>query len=877
MTASIGMASISSWGTQLSGNQCYTVTDEPSSWKRQVDKQKLNSDSSSMNGVHDDGNLNSNTNMQDFNHYHTMNTKGVNSNGELEIAGGEHLVDKHNIVSVSENPFFKSYGKIRSNHSRNEYRSDRVHSDSAALSPRPMLGKENDSIFTNPQPEEDEEEVEYHPGSGFVTKLLGKFKKFERETSKEDKHPPIKRSASLENILSDRPTSNLKNVKTVKNENVAAVIKQGNLGYRTKSVEHINQTIKPVAIRKAPDAKLGRKDIVIIESEKGEVTSNEQNGTTTTTTMVTTSSGRSSPHGSITVLKDEINEVNELPKPNTVTNTRNIFESSKSVPKKKVPQRPANVPNSKISAVAPTKLNSTNLKNSSSVSSSREKAAIDVNKNNNAQKSKDVPTKIVHEVPATTRSLLPPITTANKHKKSSPIVTVAPYKPRSEENYTTQSSVPLPQKPVATLRQVDKKPAPPKPRQMTYNSRKEVKETKMLEVNHVNAVNTENKEINDINLNKDEVKSFNDINLVTSGVSIIANSNNSETNKYNSDKLFKNSDKELDKNSDEPNKNSGDIDEPIKGIPTIIANRMKKENSESSNTNSSHSSSSADLFSSGTLNNMQNNNINNPTKKRQAPPVPVNSSIVEQERARDQSPEPNQELSPRQNLHNMRSKNTDIGGPAMVFDSSMLAKKKRKPDNTNNNGVPKLDLTSIIDGGAGVYQEGYKPVVIKPCNIIFIGANIITGRSLLKKGKSTRGRIKFNDQAITLHEYPSELYMLEEYLLKHPDEENIILLETFTNDFSESTDDDNLLDTPRQSLNDDVLKSNTALSHSAGLSSYQSKYQEEFDWNSQREPDPIVIRTQPEPENIDTGDIVLPAGEDDTNTWSESTSSDLLF
>ncbi|ESO96660.1 hypothetical protein LOTGIDRAFT_174763 [Lottia gigantea] len=135
------------------------------------------------------------------------------------------------------------------------------------------------------------------------------------------------------------------------------------------------------------------------------------------------------------------------------------------------------------------------------------------------------------------------------------------------------------------------------------------------------------------------------------------------------------------------------------------------------------------------------------------------------------------------------------------------------------------------------------------------------------------GRIKFNDQAMTLHEYPSELHMLEEYLLKHPEEEELVIVESYRNDIE---DDDTPPGTPRNNNDDEGLRSNTALSHSGGLSSYVSKYQSDFDWNDHREPDPIVIRPEPEQE-ITKSEELIPAGEDDTNTWSESTTSDLLF
>ena len=86
-----------------------------------------------------------------------------------------------------------------------------------------------------------------------------------------------------------------------------------------------------------------------------------------------------------------------------------------------------------------------------------------------------------------------------------------------------------------------------------------------------------------------------------------------------------------------------------------------------------------------------------------------------------------------------------------------------------------------------------------------------------------QGRISFADDKTVMFEYPSEEFVLAEYLSEHPEEkEEMMLLPELSIHSNESTDDDDFPDTPRGQANhvnlvsdiDEVIKSNTSLSHS---------------------------------------------------------------
>nr|KAG5710578.1 hypothetical protein BaRGS_013224 [Batillaria attramentaria] len=231
-----------------------------------------------------------------------------------------------------------------------------------------------------------------------------------------------------------------------------------------------------------------------------------------------------------------------------------------------------------------------------------------------------------------------------------------------------------------------------------------------------------------------------------------------------------------------------------------------------------------------------------------------------------------------------QSKNKS-SGVSKIFDSSQLAKKRKENQEARKRAqanVPRLDLTSITaeESGDPGATGGYRvtPREIKPCNIEFIGGNVSVGRSLLDKNRRVKINIRFHDVLVKTFEYPSEETALEAYIQQHPNE--VLVLEDESGP-AESSDDVEILDTPRGGgggLESELLKSNTSLSHSGSLQSYRGKYQQEYVLGSvlsepERSPEPTV-----ETEPVDPDALQLrPADEEDINTWSTSTNSDLLF
>ncbi|KAL8612136.1 hypothetical protein ACOMHN_021949 [Nucella lapillus] len=149
---------------------------------------------------------------------------------------------------------------------------------------------------------------------------------------------------------------------------------------------------------------------------------------------------------------------------------------------------------------------------------------------------------------------------------------------------------------------------------------------------------------------------------------------------------------------------------------------------------------------------------------------------------------------------------------------------------------------------------------------------------------SHQARIIFHTRLEETFEYPSEEAMLEEYVRNHPNE--VLVLEEDSSSSSwpaESSDDGpDLPETPRggsSSLETELLKSNTSLAHTGNLQSYQGKFQQEYQLGSvlnvpEKVPGPATVAA--ETDNPDSMQI-LPADEDDNQTWSLETSSDLLF
>ena len=194
-------------------------------------------------------------------------------------------------------------------------------------------------------------------------------------------------------------------------------------------------------------------------------------------------------------------------------------------------------------------------------------------------------------------------------------------------------------------------------------------------------------------------------------------------------------------------------DQPITGVSTFIANRLKKpqeQNGQELKTSSMH---------------LLNGSSPSPIpRKRPAPEIPTNSVSNDVDMDDDKSkaappplpstPEP---ALPKTNIDDIMSRRNKSAKPMpkMVFDSSKIQNKrkeapKRKPprktleeiNKIHTNGVhvvPKLDLSSITnDTNESEYQEGYIPTVIQPCPFKFVGGDIILEKSPYKKTKNVK-------------------------------------------------------------------------------------------------------------------------------------------
>ena len=210
-----------------------------------------------------------------------------------------------------------------------------------------------------------------------------------------------------------------------------------------------------------------------------------------------------------------------------------------------------------------------------------------------------------------------------------------------------------------------------------------------------------------------------------------------------------------------PKLTSDTQDQPVTGLSTFVANRLKKsqeQNGQQLKTSSMH---------------LLNGSSPSPVpRKRQAPEIPKssvsNDVVMDDDKDKSgppplpTSPEP---ALPKTNIDDImsRRKKSAKPMPKMVFDSSKIANKRKEPPkrkpprktleeinkiHTNgvHNPVPKLDLSSITnDTNESEYQEGYIPTVIQPCPFKFIGGDIILAKSPYKKTKKVKTEVSTNN------------------------------------------------------------------------------------------------------------------------------------
>ncbi|KAL8612138.1 hypothetical protein ACOMHN_021951 [Nucella lapillus] len=181
-------------------------------------------------------------------------------------------------------------------------------------------------------------------------------------------------------------------------------------------------------------------------------------------------------------------------------------------------------------------------------------------------------------------------------------------------------------------------------------------------------------------------------------------------------------------------------DQPIKGIPSIIANRLK-QNSQKQDNDSPEPKRPGELFGvrlgkthHGKDSAEEENEI---PRKRLTPATQTDASSK-----RLPSEIENQIASVRKRMEHT-SKNKP-SGVSQIFDSSQLHKKRKEKQAAKSAaaGVPRLDLSSITseDSSNAGSSGGYRvtPQEIKPCNIVFIGGNVSLGRSLLQKKRKDK-------------------------------------------------------------------------------------------------------------------------------------------
>lgn len=320
-------------------------------------------------------------------------------------------------------------------------------------------------------------------------------------------------------------------------------------------------------------------------------------------------------------------------------------------------------------------------------------------------------------------------------------------------------------------------------------------------------------------------------------------------------------------NSTSPTTSSESVEpsEPVRGIPTIIANRLK-QNTQKQNGDSEPSRSPGELFG-VRLSKIQ---------RRKDPDTEDQDGIPHKRLAHGERSPPESSSTPeivnqfagvlKKKDHSSRNK------PSQIFDSSQLQKKRKERKAAKAAAAAGV---SEVDGKGGQKQ-------VPPCNVEFIGANISTGRSLLGKSRKVKINVQFHETLAQTFEYPSEEDMLQQYLKSHPGE--VLVLDQLSWPLESSSDEVDIRGLLRrgglEAGEGALLKSNTSLAHSGSLQSYRSKYQQDYELGSilnfpEKSPEPQTSDDTPtaDPDAME----LLPAAEEELQTYSLDTSSDLLF
>lgn len=177
--------------------------------------------------------------------------------------------------------------------------------------------------------------------------------------------------------------------------------------------------------------------------------------------------------------------------------------------------------------------------------------------------------------------------------------------------------------------------------------------------------------------------------------------------------------------------------------------------------------------------------------------------------------------------------------------------------------IPVRDFDESTDGTMPP-KEGDPTIYVSPTPVFkFEGAGVRVGRSLLEKTKTgEKLKIRFDDAAEQIFEYPSEQAMIKDWVEANSDDES---------------EDDPAIERIEPNS---ILKSSPGINATGSLSSYKTRLQVDYEIGVERPADEINSSVAPSSQTAgDGGGDVTAAdvGDDDSVVWSNSSSNDLLF
>ncbi|KAL5011922.1 hypothetical protein ScPMuIL_010473 [Solemya velum] len=324
--------------------------------------------------------------------------------------------------------------------------------------------------------------------------------------------------------------------------------------------------------------------------------------------------------------------------------------------------------------------------------------------------------------------------------------------------------------------------------------------------------------------------------------------------------------------------------EPVKGIPSILANRLNTKSGLHASTESSQR----------VENSIENEGLDDgslvlPSSLKRfntgplAPPVINRKPKSHHEDTKSDSnttllvltDDKREEPIPQSNIDDIIGvKKKEVKAYEIFSSDSIVPVVSKGPKRKRPLDVPPLNLPQEEE------STGYIPTKIKPCPYVFIGAPVLLSSQPLKKTKKKKLAISFNDSMQKIFEYTAEKHALEDYLVEHPEErEELLKLEAIeAGKTSMETSDE-----PEISTSETVsgsLKTTPFIANPSpigDLVSYKSKMQGDFQFGVHHEEE-INAEPETEPAPMSEEDMhLLPADEDDLSNWSKAHTSDMLF